>query len=270
MPVDARPERARLSVTLVVRDEEDRLGAALAAVAFADEVLVVVDARSRDRSEEIARAFGARVLVRPFEGFGPQKNAAAKEAAGPWILSIDADEVVSEKLAREIRERLAAQGEEAGDGAPVAFRVPIRLEFLGRALRFGRDTIVRPPRLYRKDRARFTDAPVHERLVPEGPVGSLKAVALHRSYRDVTHYLEKLDAYTSLAAEGKARAGLRLPGALLPFRVAWDFLDRAVLRLGFLDGLPGLAWAALSATSTLVKYLKLEERGTGLGNGENG
>lgn len=268
MPVDARPERARLSVTLVVRDEEDRLGAALSAVAFADEVLVVVDARSRDRSEEIARAFGARVLVRPFEGFGPQKNAAAREAAGPWILSIDADEVVSAALATEIRERLAAE-EETGADAPVAFRVPIRLEFLGRALRFGRDTLVRPLRLYRKDRARFTDAPVHERLVPEGPVGSLKAVVFHRSYRDVTHYLEKLDAYTSLSAEGKARAGRRPPGALLPLRVAWDFLDRAVLRLGFLDGLPGLAWAALSSTSTLVKYLKLRERGSGSGERES-
>ncbi len=262
---------ARLSVTFVVRDEEDRLGEALSAVSFADEVVVVVDAASRDRSEAIAREAGARVLVREFAGFGPQKNAAAEAATGPWVLSIDADEVVPEELAREIRSLLASPAAGPDGDAPAAFRVPIRLVFLGRVLRFGRDTLVRPPRLYRKDRARFSDAPVHERLVVDGPVGTLRSPLLHRSYRDVTHYLEKLDSYTSLSAEAKARAGRRTKVPLLPLRVSWDFVDRAFLRLGFLDGLPGLVWAALSATSTLVKYLKLEERRlTGRGGGGEG
>lgn len=262
---------ARLSVTLVVRDEEDRLVEALSAVSFADEVLVVVDAASRDRSEAIAREAGARVLVRPFAGFGPQKNAAAEAAAGPWVLSIDADEVVTEGLAQEVRSFLSSPAAGPDGDGPAAFRVPIRLVFLGRVLRFGRDTLVRPPRLYRKDRARFSDAPVHERLVVDGPVGTLSSPLLHRSYRDVTHYLEKLDAYTSLSAEAKDRAGRRAKVSLLPLRVSWDFFDRAILRLGFLDGFPGLVWAALSATSTLVKYLKLEERRlTGRGGADEG
>ena len=89
------PEEPRLSVTLIARDEEDRLPGALASVAFADERIVVVDAASTDRTEEVARQEGARVVVRPFDGFGRQKNAAASLATNRWILSIDADEIVS-------------------------------------------------------------------------------------------------------------------------------------------------------------------------------
>lgn len=255
-----RGSESRLSVTVIARDEEDRLPEVLAASAFADEQVVVVDAASRDRTEALAREWGARVVVRPFDGFGAQKNAAAAAAAGPWVLSLDADEVVSPALAREIRERLDAPDVSAGlPGAPVAFRFPIRLEFLGKELRFGRDTVSRPARLYRKERARFDAAAVHERLEVDGPVGELRGAARHRSYRDLTHYLAKLDAYTTLSAEAKRRDGRRSPGALLPLRVSWDFFERAVLRLGFLDGVPGLVWAALNASSTLVKYLKLRE-----------
>ena len=249
----------RVSVTLIARDEEDRLPDTLASVAFADEVVVVVDAASSDRTEEIARAFGARVLVRMFDGFGTQKNAAADLTTSPWILSVDADEVVSPELALEIRARLhELTRTPASPDAPVAFRVPICLEFLGRTLHFGRDTVVRPVRLYHRDRARFSPDAIHEKVLASGPVDSLDETMLHRSYRDLSHYLVKLDRYTTLAAEAKRAAGKeRMP--FLPLRVAWDFFDRAVLRLGFLDGTAGLTFAALSAGNTLLKYLKLRE-----------
>ncbi|MFI5119700.1 MAG: glycosyltransferase family 2 protein [Thermoanaerobaculia bacterium] len=249
------PEQPRLSVTLIARDEEDRLPSALASVAFADERIVVVDAASTDRTEEIASRAGARVLVRPFDGFGRQKNAAAALATNRWILSIDADEIVSPKLALEIRACLAAAASETSP--PAAFRVPIRLEFLGQELLFGRDTLVRPARLYDRMRARFSDDLVHERILAAGPVESLQESVLHRSYRDLAHYLEKLDRYTTLAAEAKWAAGKN--GGFLPARVLWEFFDRAFLRLGFLDGSAGLTFATLSTGNTLLKYLKLRE-----------
>lgn len=241
-----------LAAVVIARDEEDRLPATLASLAFADEVVVVVDEASRDRTAEVARASGARVALRVFDGFGPQKNAAFALSTAPWILSVDADEVVTPALAGEIARTIANGGE-----GRAAFRVPIRLEFQGRRLRFGRDTVVRPVRLFRRERARFTEDPVHERLVVDGPVGTLRAEVLHRSYRDLTHYLEKLDRYTSLAA---ARPSARSWGALLPLRVGWELFDRCVLRLGFLDGTAGLTYAALSAASTLLRSLKAGER----------
>jgi glycosyltransferase involved in cell wall biosynthesis len=253
------PGPNRLAVTVIARDEEDRLPDALASVSFADEVVVVVDAASSDRTEAVARDWGARVLVRPFDGFGPQKNAAARLATAPWILSIDADEIVSQELALEIRAVLLEAGSRGRPGSrPVAYRIPIRLEFLGRPLRFGRDTVVRPIRLYDKSHARFTEDPVHERVVASGPVDALDETILHRSYRDLAHYLAKLDRYTTLAAEAKWKAG-RDSSRFLAIRVAWEFFDRAFLRLGFLDGSAGLTFAALSTGNTLLKYLKLAE-----------
>jgi glycosyltransferase involved in cell wall biosynthesis len=259
------PEEPRLSVTLIARDEEDRLPDALASVAFADERIVVVDAATTDRTEEIAREAGAHVLTRAFDGFGRQKNAAAALATNRWILSIDADEIVSPKLALEIRACLAVAATEASP--PAAFRVPIRLEFLGRELHFGRDTVVRPARLYDRTRARFSDDPIHERILAAGPVESLEESVLHRSYRDLAHYLEKLDRYTTLAAEAKWAAG-KGDGGFLPGRILWEFLDRAFLRLGFLDGSAGLTFAALSSANTLLKYLKLREMERAIARGE--
>jgi glycosyltransferase involved in cell wall biosynthesis len=259
------PEQPRLSVTLIARDEEDRLPDALASVAFADERIVVVDAATTDRTEEIAREAGAHVLIRTFDGFGRQKNAAAALATNRWILSIDADEIVSPKLALEIRACLAAAATEASP--PAAFRVPIRLEFLGRELHFGRDTVVRPVRLFDRTRARFSDDPIHERILTTGPVESLEESVLHRSYRDLAHYLEKLDRYTTLAAEAKWAAG-KGDGGFLPARILWEFFDRAFLRLGFLDGSAGLTFAALSSANTLLKYLKLREMDRAIARGE--
>jgi len=259
------PEEPRLSVTLIARDEEDRLPGALASVAFADERIVVVDAASTDHTEEVARRAGARVLVQPFDGFGRQKNAAAALATNRWILSLDADEIVSPKLALEIRACLTAAASETSP--PAAFRVPVRLEFLGRELHFGRDTVVRPARLYDRMRARFSDDPVHEKILATGPVESLEESVLHRSYRDLAHYLEKLDRYTTLAAEAKWASG-NGSGGFLSARVLWEFFDRTFLRLGFLDGSAGLTFAALSSANTLLKYLKLRELERAIARGE--
>lgn len=250
------PAEPRLSVTLTARDEEDRLPGALASVAFADERIVAVDAASTDRTEELARKAGARVLVRAFDGLGRQKNAAAAVASNRWILSIDADEIVSARLALEIRARLAAAA--SGTSPPAAYRVPVRLEFLGRELHFGRDTVVRPARLYDRTRARFSDDSVDEKILATGPVESLEGSVRHLPYRDLAHYLEKLDRCTTLAAEAQWAAG-KGGGGFLPVRVLWEFFDRAFLRLGLLDGSAGLAFAALSSASTLLEYLKLYE-----------
>jgi len=251
---------ARLSVTIIAKDEEDRLPAALASAAFADEIVVVVDAASADRTEDLARAAGARVLVRAWDGFGAQKNAAADAASHPWALNLDADEVVTPPLAAEIRETISR------DPAAPAFRVPIHLEFLGRALRFGRHTVATPVRLYRRDRARFSGDAVHERVLHEGPAPRLRGHVVHRSYRDLAHYLEKFDRYTTLGAAARFADGTP-PSRLPVLRFAFDVFDRACLHLGLLDGVPGLTFAVLSAGNTYFRNRKLEER---LGRGVEG
>jgi len=243
----------RLSVTIIARDEEDRLPGTLASAAFADEIVVVVDAASADRTESVARAAGACVLVRAFDGFGPQKNAAADAASHPWVLNLDADEAVTPRLAAEIQETISRSS------AAEAFRIPIHLEFLGRALRFGRHTVSAPVRLYRRDRARFSGDAVHERILHEGPAPRLRGTMVHRSYRSLAHYLEKFDRYTTLGADSRFADG-KAPSRFPALRFAFDVFDRACLHLGLLDGVPGLTFAVLSAGNTYFRNRKLEER----------
>jgi len=169
--------RARLSVVLVTRNEEERLRACLESVAWADEI-VVVDAESEDKTATIAREFTDRVLVRPWPGYAIQKNDAIDLATGDWALSLDADEVVSAELATEIGHVLAA------DGPADGYAVPRRNIFWGRWVRHGGLYPDHQVRLFRRTRGRFNALAVHEsqfaQATRDGVVGHLVFDPLHR------------------------------------------------------------------------------------------
>ena len=246
--------RVRLSAVLIAKDEERDLPGALDSVrGLADEVVVLLDASTRDASEAVARAAGALVSRRAFDGYGAQKQAALELASGDWVLSLDADERVTPELAAEIKRALAA-----GDGAPDGFEIPFAVRFMGKDLRWGGLGGERHLRLFRRAAGRFSSGAVHEGIELAGPVGRLSGRMRHEPYRDLSEYLAKLDAYTTLAARRRLEAGVRprlWHHGLLP----WEFFSRAVLRLGLLDGLPGLVWAGLSAFHRWLKYAKLAE-----------
>lgn len=246
-----------LSVVVIARDEERDLPDCLRSVAGLDAEVVVLDSGSADRTRDVARGLGAKVFERPFDDYASHKQAAVERASGDWILSIDADERVSPELREEIRALLAASPD--GDVGDVAgYEIPFEVRFLGRRLRFGGLGSERHLRLFRRGRGRFTGGRLHEGISVDGPVGRLRGTIGHVPYRDLGEYLEKLDRYTSLAAEKRRRAGRRFSPLhhLLPF---WELFRRLVLRLGVLDGTPGIAWAGLSAFHTWIKYLKLRE-----------
>lgn len=243
----------RLSVCVVTLDAEDHLRACLESVAWADEI-VVVDAESRDKTVQVAREFTDRVLVRPWPGFAAQKNFALEQAAGDWVLSLDADEEVSAPLRDEIAALLA------GRPACPGYAVPRRNHFLGAWVRFGGLYPDRQVRLVRRGRGRFADRAVHESLQVEGPVGRLRAPLLHRSYRDVADFLRRADRYSTLAAEEWIRRGGPVRAADLVLRPLGRFLGMYVLRLGFLDGWRGLLLAGLYAYYVFMRSAKILER----------
>ena len=243
----------RLSVVLITRDEEPRIGATLDSVAFADE-RIVLDHGSRDRTCEIAAARGAHVhQAQDWPGFGPQKNRAIALATGDWILALDADEQVSPDLAEEIRR---AVREPQAD----VYALPRLSRFCGRYMLHSGWWPDRVPRLFRRGKARYSDDHVHERLLFEGVSARLHAPLLHDTHRSFEHALQKMNHYTSLSADEAWAHGKR-SGILRGItRAFWSFLRTYILRRGFLDGREGLLLALMVAEHTLYKHVKLAER----------
>lgn len=241
----------RLSVVVICYNEEAILDKSLSAVQWADEI-VVVDSFSTDRTPEIARRYTDKVFQRPWEGYGRQKNLAQGLVTSPWVLSLDADEVVTPELAGEIRRLLAGRPDRAG------YRIPRRTWYLGRLLRHAW-TPDRKLRLFRAGRVTWGEEAVHESLSLDGPEGCLSAPLVHHSFASVEAHLRTIQRYTTLAARELGRGGrpfslLRLLGSPLVL-----FVKQYVLKRGFLDGVPGLVACVLSAVHEFVKYAKLYE-----------
>ena len=240
-----------LSVTVIARDEADRIAGAVASASFAAEVLVL-DSDSVDRTVEVARAAGARVAVEAWRGYGAQKNRAAELAANDWVLSLDADERVDRVLA-------AAIGALTEQPAEAAFSVDRRTAFAGRPIRTWPWVHDRTLRLYDRRRARFAERLVHEGLRPEGGVGRLAGRLEHASYRGWEDYRARQEVYARLGAGEALRRGRGPRPGDLWLRPAATLL-RHLLGRGYLLGGPlGLRLALAAARGTRRKYLLLRE-----------
>jgi glycosyltransferase involved in cell wall biosynthesis len=247
---------AKVSVTVITLNEAAHIDACLAAVAWADDVLVV-DSGSTDGTADLARAKGARVIVRDWPGYAAQKNFAAGEAKYDWILSVDADERVTPELAAEIRQMLATEPEPAG------FRIPRVAWHLGRWIRTT-DWYPDPQlRLYDRRRARWKPRRVHESVTADGAVGRLRHELQHYTYRDLSHQQATIDRYSTLAAEEMAEAGRRASVFDLTVHPLAAFLRNYILRRGILDGVPGFMISAMNAYYVFLKFAKLRARTAG-------
>lgn len=243
----------RLSVAIIAKNEAERLPACLASVRDLADEIVVLDTLSTDGTPDIARAAGARVERAAFEGFGITKQRAVEMAGGDWVLSLDADERVSGPLAAAIRDMLSSS--DAADGYELRWN-PI---FLGRSMRFGSLQRQWVTKLFRGGRGRFTPVRVHERLVVDGRVARLPGDLDHDTCRSLADYARKLEWYASLRAADLRERGVRYhwwDAARLPLNFVWD----AVFRLGALDGIPGLIYAAGSAYHSWRKRDLLRDR----------
>ncbi len=242
-----------LSAVVITLNEEKRIHQCLSSLRFCDEI-VVVDAGSTDGTVEIAKGFTERVFVEEWKGFGPQKQSAIQKARGEWILSIDADEEVSEALSEEIIDRLKEKD------PPEGFLIPRKNLYSGRWLRYGGlypDLVLR---LFRKETGRFTTSMVHERVVVAGRVERLTNPIVHHAFDDLTRMIEKMNRYSSLWAEQMFRNGKRAT-PLSPFLHATTmFLKDYLIRGGFLDGRAGFNVALLKALGVYFKYQKLLEK----------
>ncbi|HEY1326864.1 MAG TPA: glycosyltransferase family 2 protein [Casimicrobiaceae bacterium] len=245
------PEPLPLSLVVITRDAAAEITACLASATFAAEALVV-DSGSADHTVEVARAAGARVLVEPWHGFGPQKQFAVDCARHDWVLCLDADERVSPELADAIRALFANRAPPAA-----AYALARRNCFLGRWLAHGEGYPDRVVRLFDRRRARWSDDAVHEHVVADGPVARLRGDLMHRSAESLESYLAKQNRYSSLLAEAMHARGERASAARIALSPLARFLRFYVVKLGFLDGVPGFAHIAIGAFASFMKYAKL-------------
>lgn len=239
-----------LSVAIIARNEAHRIARCLQSVAFADQI-VVLDSGSTDDTVAIARGLGADVEVTPdWPGFGPQKNRALARCRYRWVLSIDADEQISDALAAEILRVLRAAPAEA---TVAGYWLRRSSRYCGQVIRHGLWGNDRVLRLFERQRGRFTDARVHESLVCDGETRVLEGILVHDSVDSPEDARSKARRYAFLGAEAlRARGrGGSLQGGV---HAGWSFLRGYLLRAGFLDGRFGLTLARLNAAGTFWKY----------------
>lgn len=240
----------RLSAIVIVKNEVDAVRRCLESLKWADEI-IVLDSGSTDDTVAICREYTPHVYETDWPGFGPQKNRALQHASGDWVLSLDADEWVLPELRDEIRKAVTGAGDHA------AFRIPRLSSFCGREMHHSGwwpDYVVR---LFRRDRARFSDDSVHERVIVEGKTGTFANALRHETFVDLEDLLGKMNVYSTLSARDAHAKGKQGSLTRAVLKSVWAFIRIYILRLGFLDGREGFMLAVSTAEGTYYRYAKL-------------
>lgn len=255
-----------LSVCVLACDEADQVERCLGSVGWADEIVVVVDDKSRDATEAIARRMATRVERMSYAGDVEQKRRCTGLAKHDWVFVLDPDEVVSPRLAASIRAALSREvdaapgGRPAAPDAPVGYRVDRVTHHLGRWIRHGDFYPDWKLRLYRRSRAAWVGRDPHGRVEVDGPVAALDGELLHYSYRDLADQIARIQFFSDQAAEAMVRDGVPSRVRDLVLRPPARFLRSYLLRGGFRDGVPGFVIAVASAFYVFLKYAKRWER----------
>ncbi|HEY3917852.1 MAG TPA: glycosyltransferase family 2 protein [Stellaceae bacterium] len=252
MESDGSAEGPSLSAVVVARNEEAQLAACLERLRFADEIVVVLD-RSTDRSAEIARGMGARVIEGAWELEGPRRNAGLDQCRSDWILEVDADERVPPALAGAICNAI-------GSGAHDLFLVPMANHVGTRRVRHGwgaYNGVAAKPILFRRGTKRWGAGRVHPRIETTGTRGRLTETLDHFVDRDIADMFRRLNRYTDLAALDAVDAGEQPAMGHAVRRVFSRFWKSYIARHGHREGAYGLALATFSALYPLLIYLKV-------------
>lgn len=254
MAADETTSRRRVSACIITRDEATNIADCIRSVSFADEV-VVVDSGSTDRTCELARELGARVIDQEFLGHVRQKQLAIDSATHDWVFCIDADERVDDRLATEISTALATEDDETA-----GYEVARHTFYLGRFIDHGGWWPEWRLRLFDRRRGRWGGADPHDHVVLDGPSKRLGGELVHYNYRDLSHHVRKVDSYSSIIAAGRVERGESASLFKLVTRPPLRFLRMYLLRGGFRDGARGFIVAWMGAFYVFMKYAKLWER----------
>jgi len=247
----------KLSIAIITKNEEANIKRCLESIKWADEI-IVVDDYSVDKTAEIARSFTSKVILKKMERFGAQRQFALEEATNEWILALDADQIVTSSLKEEISGEISQQPNFS------AYYVPVKNIFFGKWMKHSGLYPDYTLHLFRKDRVRYDNAYVHEKLIVSGKIGYLKNPIIHFANRDIAQYFSRFNLYTSLTARKLYEQGLRLRWynffSFFIFKPVYYCLKKLLWDNGFLDGFHGFIYSLFNGFTALVYYAKLWER----------
>ncbi|HMF26402.1 MAG TPA: glycosyltransferase family 2 protein [Pseudolabrys sp.] len=243
----------KISAYILTYNEAEKIEAAVSSVLWADEV-VVVDSFSVDRTAQIARSLGARVVDLQFKGFGDLRNRAIEACNFDWIFSLDADERCTEAVRDEILALLA------GTPPHDIYMVPRRNYMMGRWIRgSGWYPNFRQPQLFRKGSIRYTLEPVHEgyEVLGGGSVGTLRNAIWQFPFRNLEEVINKINRYSTLGVSKLADKRVSMASAL--GHGIWSFVKHYIFKFGFIDGWAGFVIAFGNFEGTFYRYAKRYE-----------
>lgn len=238
-----------LSIIIITKNEAYNIAECIQSASFADEI-IVVDSGSTDETVSIAKKLGAKTFKTDWKGFGLQKNRAINLSTGDWIFSIDADERIPYGLKKEIQD--ATNQNEFN-----AFDVPRSSFFISKFMNHSGWYPDRTKRLFKKGSAQFSPHQVHEHLETNEKIGHLNTALIHYSYRDYETLVNKMNLYSTAGAAEFNQRGKKSSLGKAISHGTWAFIRTYFIKLGFLDGSPGLILAIANAETTYYKYLKL-------------
>ena len=245
-------EKVLLSVVILTKNEEKRLSGCLDSVKWADEI-VVVDDESTDRTVEIARRYTNKVLIKRMDIEGRHRNWAYAQAKNIWVLSLDADEIVTPELKEEIERILKNNPKENG------FTIP-RRNFIGDYwVKYGGWYPSPQLKLFKKDKFRYEEVTVHPRAFMDEPCGHLKSDIIHYSYRNLEDFLNKLNNQTTREARKWFDQNKPMTLGRFIYRSIDRFIRTFIGRRGYKDGFIGFVVAFNAALYQFISYLKYRE-----------
>lgn len=243
--------KEKISISIITFNEAKIIKQCLEKLNWADEILVV-DSGSTDDTVAICESFGAKVVYHAFENFGAQKQFALDQTANDWVLSLDADEVLSDELIDEIK-NLNLENEYKG------YYIPRTHVFLNTIFTYGSENKKPILRFFNKKFGRFTPNKVHETIVVDGKLGYLKNEMLHYTVFDFDIAIQKQIKYALLSGELFYEKNKKSNLLKILFKFPFDFFKIYFLQRNFLNGYHGFTWSMFSAFSSYLKYAYLRE-----------
>jgi len=243
-----------VSAVIITRNEAANIRRTLSKLYWCDEI-IVVDSYSTDDTVDICKEFGCQVYSNRFEGYGAQKKYAVSKAKNNWILSLDADEVLSDALILEMTTELHRNKDIPYSG----YQLPMNLVFLDKEFRYGKESQRYFLRLFDKRKGNFNNKTVHEKIELEGEVSRFGHRILHYSYTSFDQWYKKCEYYTTLSAEAAVEKGKNKSLLAVLFALPYYFFRYYFIERNFMNGENGFYWSVFCSYYHLMKYAKIRK-----------